>query len=231
MPRLLHLLPLLLLLLLLLLEETSQQSFAASTPQGNQLQLATRNLQLQNCTLVMKSRDDDSLIWLQKVVSVCVRVCVSVWVSVCVSVWTVLWSSVSSIIQRILFVLLCFFCCSRCVSLVVVGRQEGKSESRLTAVVFCPAYTHRHTHRGTHTRSKEITRAIHTWVPMQMAAHWIVKYAPSHMQTSLAAILQLRGQASPPRGLLDKFETLADTADDKKTSKRATKTLDYLLNV
>lgn len=51
------------------------------------------------------------------------------------------------------------------------------------------------------------------------------------MQTSLAAILQLRGQASPPRGLLDKFTTLADTADDKKTSKRATKTLDYLLNV
>lgn len=51
------------------------------------------------------------------------------------------------------------------------------------------------------------------------------------MQTSLAAILQLRGQASPSRGLLDKFETLADTADDKKTSKRAKKTLDYLLNV
>lgn len=88
MPRLLLLLLLLLRLLLLLLlaaeEETSQQSFAASTPQGNQLQLATRNLQLQNCTLVMKSRDDDSLIWLQKVVSMCMWVCRCL--SVCVSV-------------------------------------------------------------------------------------------------------------------------------------------------
>lgn len=51
------------------------------------------------------------------------------------------------------------------------------------------------------------------------------------MQTSLAAILQLRGQAWPPRGLLHKLQALADTDDDKKRSKKATKTLVQILNV